>query len=51
MNHFNYNNQCYKPYENIVLVEEEKCEIIWPPLEVTVHACYNGPETGTTAHR
>ena len=21
---FNYNNQCYKPYENIVLVEEEK---------------------------
>lgn len=43
---FNYNNQCYKPYENIVLVEEEKCEIIWPPLEVTVHACYNGQETG-----
>jgi len=43
---FNYNNQCYKPYESIVLVEEEKCEIIWPPLEVTVHACYNGQETG-----
>lgn len=43
---FNYNNQCYKPYESIVLIEEEKCEIVWPPLEVTVHACYNGQETG-----